>query len=84
MSLQVRERERERARERERETLPQKHYSPSNLSEAGGVDGLSVIGLAVVEVVTVQSAPGDTHRLGSLVILLQPTNIPIIFLESVF
>lgn len=50
--------------------------APAYLPEAGCVDGLGVVGLAVVQVVAVEGASGDTYRLRYLVVLLQPVNNP--------
>lgn len=50
--------------------------APAYFPEAGCVDGLGVVGLAVVQVVAVEGASGDTYRLRYLVVLLQPVNNP--------
>ena len=44
--------------------------TPLYLAEAGGVDRLRVVLLTEVQVVDVQRAPGDTHALRQLVVLL--------------
>ena len=43
------------------------------LSEAGGVDGLTVVVVTEVEIVDVEGAPRDTHAFSHLVVLTQPT-----------
>ena len=44
------------------------------LSKACGVDRLCVLLLREVEVVHIQSAPGNTHSFSYLIVLLQPAN----------
>lgn len=53
------------------------HQTRPNLSEAGGVDGLCVIGLTVIQVVDIQGTPGYTHAFCYLVVLLQPVEVHI-------
>jgi len=43
-----------------------------DLAEAGGVDGLSVGAVAVVQVVDVECTAWNAHALRDLVVLLQP------------